>query len=197
MESCKVREGGSEGMAETAPDAKAHAELDRKLTEAEVKALVVEEQMSLPAALDSAIHGEMDRVSQQLTQRVKELAGEVWNADAADGEPRGGAGGQGKRPSGENGFLMEMKTGYKQTEIGVIPEDWECGTVDRLVQVGLLEKPLDGNHGNIHPKSGDFVDFGIPFVMANNVQMESLIWKTALSSRKVRLTVDKRFRPFR
>ena len=27
------------------------------------------------AALDAAIHGEMDRVSQQLTQRVKELAG--------------------------------------------------------------------------------------------------------------------------
>ncbi len=26
------------------------------------------------AALDAAIHGEMDRVSQQLTQRVKELA---------------------------------------------------------------------------------------------------------------------------
>jgi type I restriction enzyme M protein len=27
------------------------------------------------AALDAAIHGEMDRVSQQLTRRVKELAG--------------------------------------------------------------------------------------------------------------------------
>jgi len=26
------------------------------------------------AALDAAIHGEMDRVSQQLTQRVKDLA---------------------------------------------------------------------------------------------------------------------------
>ena len=26
------------------------------------------------AALDAAIHGEMDRISQQLTQRVKELA---------------------------------------------------------------------------------------------------------------------------
>lgn len=63
-----------------------------------------------------------------------------------------------------------MKPGYKQTEVGVIPEDWECTTVRRLVDAGILEKPLDGNHGNIHPKGGDFVSFGIPFVMANNIK---------------------------
>ena len=34
----------------------------------------------------------------------------------------------------------------------------------------ILEKPLDGNHGNIHPKSSDFVSYGIPFVMANNIK---------------------------
>jgi type I restriction enzyme M protein len=39
---------------------------------AEVKTLVVEDKWL--ATLDAAIHGEMDRVSQQLTQRVKELA---------------------------------------------------------------------------------------------------------------------------
>jgi type I restriction enzyme M protein len=43
-----------------------------KLTAAEVKTLVVDDKWM--AALDAAIHGEMDRVSQQLTQRVKELA---------------------------------------------------------------------------------------------------------------------------
>ena len=43
-----------------------------KLTEAEIKTLVVDDKWL--AALDAAIHGEMDRVSQQLTQRVKELA---------------------------------------------------------------------------------------------------------------------------
>jgi type I restriction enzyme M protein len=43
-----------------------------KLTAAEVKALVVDDKWM--ASLDAAIHGEMDRVSQQLTQRVKELA---------------------------------------------------------------------------------------------------------------------------
>jgi len=42
------------------------------LTEAEVKAIVVDEKWL--AALDAAIHGEMNRISQALTQRVKELA---------------------------------------------------------------------------------------------------------------------------
>ena len=42
------------------------------LTEAEIKQLVVDDKWL--AALDRDIHGEMDRVSQQLTQRVKELA---------------------------------------------------------------------------------------------------------------------------
>jgi type I restriction enzyme S subunit len=63
-----------------------------------------------------------------------------------------------------------LREGWKQTEVGLIPGDWECATVDHLIQIGALEKPLDGNHGNIHPKSADFVDFGIPFVMANNIQ---------------------------
>jgi type I restriction enzyme M protein len=57
--------------AEAALDAKAYAKYP-KLTESEIKSLVVE--VKWLAALDAAIHGEMDRVSQQLTQRVKELA---------------------------------------------------------------------------------------------------------------------------
>jgi type I restriction enzyme M protein len=57
--------------AEAALDAKAYAKYP-KLTEAEIKALVVDDKWL--AALDTAIHGEMDRISQGLTQRVKELA---------------------------------------------------------------------------------------------------------------------------
>ncbi len=58
-------------LAEAALDAQAYAKYP-KLTEAEIKTLVVDDKWL--AALDAAIHGEMDRVSQQLTQRVKELA---------------------------------------------------------------------------------------------------------------------------
>lgn len=63
---------------------------------------------------------------------------------------------------------MEVKPGYKQTEVGVIPEEWDEVTVQKLVDENILAKPLDGNHGNIHPKSSDYVHYGIPFVMANN-----------------------------
>ena len=65
---------------------------------------------------------------------------------------------------------MEVTPGYKLTEVGVIPDDWIATTIGELVDEGVIEKPIDGNHGSIHPKSSDFVPFGIPFVMANNVQ---------------------------
>jgi len=58
--------------AEAALDAQAYARYPKLITEAEIKTLVVDDKWL--AALDAAIHGEMDRVSQQLTQRVKELA---------------------------------------------------------------------------------------------------------------------------
>lgn len=57
--------------AEADLDAKAYAQYP-KLSEAEVKTLVVDDKWL--AALEAAIQGEMDRVSQSLTQRVKELS---------------------------------------------------------------------------------------------------------------------------
>jgi len=57
--------------AETALDAKAYARYP-KLTKAEIQMLVVDDKWL--AALDLAIHGEMDRISQALAQSVKELA---------------------------------------------------------------------------------------------------------------------------
>lgn len=57
--------------AEAELDAKAYAHYP-KLSEAEIKSLVVDDKWL--ATLDAAIHGEMDRISQQLTQRVKQLA---------------------------------------------------------------------------------------------------------------------------
>ncbi|MFN0070452.1 MAG: N-6 DNA methylase, partial [Chloroflexota bacterium] len=57
--------------AEATLDRKAYAHYP-KLTEDEIKTLVVDDRWL--AALDAAIHGEMDRVSQRLTQRVKQLS---------------------------------------------------------------------------------------------------------------------------
>lgn len=57
--------------AEAELDALAYAKYP-KLSEAEIKTLVVDDKWL--AALDKDIHGEMDRISQALTRRVKELA---------------------------------------------------------------------------------------------------------------------------
>jgi type I restriction enzyme M protein len=56
---------------ESALDAKALAQY-AKLSEADVKTLVVDDKWL--ATIDVDIHGEMDRISQTLTKRVKELA---------------------------------------------------------------------------------------------------------------------------
>jgi len=58
-------------QAEADLDAKALAKYPQ-LSEAEVQTLVVDDKWL--AALDAVIHGEMDRISQALTERVKELA---------------------------------------------------------------------------------------------------------------------------
>lgn len=50
-----------------------------------------------------------------------------------------------------------------------LPERWEIKTVGELIKDGVLEKPFDGNHGGAHPKASDYVDKGIPFIMASDL----------------------------
>ena len=47
--------------------------------------------------------------------------------------------------------------------------EWEETTVGELVTRGILERPLDGNHGSIHPRGQDFVASGVPFIMASDL----------------------------
>ena len=47
--------------------------------------------------------------------------------------------------------------------------DWKTYTVQELIDAGMLDEPLDGNHGSIHPKASDYVSTGVPFIMANNL----------------------------
>jgi len=46
---------------------------------------------------------------------------------------------------------------------------WNFYSVGKLIEMGVLERPLDGNHGDIHPKKADFVDAGVPFIMASEL----------------------------
>ena len=58
---------------------------------------------------------------------------------------------------------------WQETEFGNIPSNWQIKTVGELVDENVLAKPLDGNHGEIHPKGTDFLPTGVPFVMATDV----------------------------
>jgi type I restriction enzyme, S subunit len=58
----------------------------------------------------------------------------------------------------------------KRTAIGIRDLSFELTTVGELVKRGFLERPIDGNHGEIHPKASDFVDEGVPFIMASDLK---------------------------
>ena len=47
--------------------------------------------------------------------------------------------------------------------------EWKEYTVEQLIDLDMLETPMDGNHGGIHPKTSDYVATGVPFVMVNDM----------------------------
>lgn len=54
-------------------------------------------------------------------------------------------------------------------KVGIHDPSFEFLTVAQMVTRGLIERPLDGNHGEIHPKGEDFVPTGVPFIMASDI----------------------------
>ncbi len=51
-----------------------------------------------------------------------------------------------------------------------IAKDWKVTTVGGLLKRGFIISVQDGNHGEIHPKSSEYVEDGIPFIMANTIE---------------------------
>jgi type I restriction enzyme, S subunit len=52
--------------------------------------------------------------------------------------------------------------------------NWKTYKVKELVDLGILERPMDGNHGEIHPKGSDFTESGVPFIMATDIKNSKL-----------------------
>ena len=48
-------------------------------------------------------------------------------------------------------------------------DGWTKGTVGSMIHDGILERPLDGNHGETHPKKSEFQSSGVPFIMASDL----------------------------
>lgn len=68
-----------------------------------------------------------------------------------------------------NDNLADQAVCYIQNSITNQSESWTKCSVNDLVSQGLLDAPMDGNHGEIHPKASDYVQSGVPFIMANNL----------------------------
>ncbi|PHE89897.1 type I restriction endonuclease subunit S [Bacillus pseudomycoides] len=74
----------------------------------------------------------------------------------------------------KQGFLQKMfpKEGESVPEVRFpgITGDWEQRKVQWLIDEGIIEEPMDGNHGEKHPTASEYVDYGIPFLMATDIK---------------------------
>ncbi|HDA1342096.1 TPA: restriction endonuclease subunit S, partial [Staphylococcus aureus] len=52
--------------------------------------------------------------------------------------------------------------------------EFKKSTVEELIEQDIIEKPMDGNHGSIHPKTKDFIDVGIPFITAADIHSDKV-----------------------
>lgn len=73
-------------------------------------------------------------------------------------------------------------------------DEWEEFYIKDLVKNKIIEKPLDGNHGNLHPTSSDYVEKGIPFIMANDIINDRIDFKNCKKiSKNLAQTLQKGF----
>lgn len=56
--------------------------------------------------------------------------------------------------------------GHLQLVFSQQRDGWVRKSVQQWVDDGILAKPQDGNHGEIHPTKADYVEAGVPFIMA-------------------------------
>jgi type I restriction enzyme S subunit len=59
---------------------------------------------------------------------------------------------------------------YKQTDLGVVPNDWDVCTIQALLDQGSILGHLDGNHGELYPRSHEFKESGVPYITANDLR---------------------------
>ena len=72
------------------------------------------------------------------------------------------------------GINGKPHTEFKDSLVGRIPKGWEVVTVGELLKKQIIISIQDGNHGEKHPKSADFVSQGIPFVMASDIHNQMI-----------------------
>lgn len=89
-----------------------------------------------------------------------------------------------------------MKPSDRQTECGDIPEEWSVETIGKLLEEKAILEHLDGNHGELYPRSHEFKSYGVPYIGANdfdngNVSFEHCKYLEAERASKFRKGVAK------
>lgn len=64
----------------------------------------------------------------------------------------------------------ELFESYLQGVFEKKGDGWEQLSVKECVENDIIYKPLDGNHGEIHPTKNDFVSSGVPFIMSRDMK---------------------------
>ncbi|MCF0260064.1 MAG: restriction endonuclease subunit S [Erysipelotrichaceae bacterium] len=74
----------------------------------------------------------------------------------------------------KKGLLQKMfpKNGENVPEIRFpgFTDPWEQRKLEDLIKEDVMLAPQDGNHGEKHPTSAEYVDDGIPFLMASDIK---------------------------
>ncbi len=68
--------------------------------------------------------------------------------------------------------MRKAKPGYKLVSDRFgnkfqIPETWKYIKIGHLITENKILEIQDGNHGELHPKSSDFIEIGVPFITAD------------------------------
>lgn len=63
---------------------------------------------------------------------------------------------------------------FQDSPLGQIPKSWEFDTFAGLMGKRIIIDIQDGNHGESHPKESDYVEDGVPFVMAADIAADEI-----------------------
>src|SRR5882724_3902709 len=111
-----------------------------------------------------------DGPRQPAARRARQGTGRTLRKTVAEADrPRGRARGEGEWPPGKDGVHMDVKAGYKQTDIGVIPVDW--GTISLF---DACSKIQDGTHFSPRVGGNDYL-----YITSKNIRFGFLDLSTA------------------
>jgi len=84
--------------------------------------------------------------------------------------------------AGKNGQNIKSKLGF-------ISNNWECRSLQELLDNDLIISHLDGNHGSFYPKAEEFVNQGVPYISASCIEDGEISLRNAKYLTKDRASV--------